>query len=193
MIAIVALATAMPCLSCNSHGEKPAAKGQISIAPSAAAKLDTDEIQRRIEEIFHDVYTAYGSMTVENGFPKPTDFDAKYCSREYLALLRKAEAIGKRDSVVVIDSDHWSQSQDPQDPQMEVKRIYDLNHDAQTAKADVEISVSFNRNKPSQVTLWFTWENGDWKIDNWVQVWEGETLDEKAWFKEFIAHDGYKE
>lgn len=191
MMTMVALVTTLACLSCKPQSERPATKNQTSTTSRVADTLDAGEIQKRVEEMFHDVYQAYASASEHDAMPSPEDFDTKYGSKEYLELLHKALAIGERDTVAVIDADHWSQSQDPQDPKMSVKRVYDLDASRQTAKADVEISVTWNRDHPTLVTLWLTRENSDWKIDNWVQVFEGKTLDEKAWLKEFVDNDGY--
>lgn len=191
MMTMVALVTTLACLSCKPQSERPPTKNQTSTTSRVADTLDAGEIQKRVEEMFHDVYQAYASASEHDAMSSPEDFDTKYGSKEYLELLHKALAIGERDTVAVIDADHWSQSQDPQDPKMSVKRVYDLDTSHQTAKADVEISVTWNRDHPTLVTLWLTRENSDWKIDNWVQVFEGKTLDEKAWLKEFVDNDGY--
>ena len=113
-----------------------------------------------------------------------------FCSQEYNTLQNKAIAIAESNEYVLIDNDHWSQSQDPQNPQMTIKKIYNINKNNKTATADIEVTNKYNRNEPSAVTLQLILENDDWFIDNWVIYWEGDSIDEKDFLQQYINNDG---
>ena len=177
------IAMSIMTLSCSSSTQKAEAEKPVNNTQVAENqdKYQQDYIEKRLKAIFNDAYSN-GKSCIEN--------DSLFCSQEYNTLQNKAIAIAESNEYVLVDNDHWSQSQDPQNPQMTIKKIYNINKNNKTATADIEVTNKYNRNEPSAVTLQLILENDDWFIDNWVIYWEGDSIDEKDFLQQYINNGG---
>ena len=79
-------------------------------------------IKQRIDSI----YSRFNNLTYdENGrrfFDKSYNYDSLFCSSRYLALMSKAIDIVDEDDII-LDYDHWTNSQDPDDFNYKVYKI----------------------------------------------------------------------
>lgn len=173
LAAIIAVMTA-----CNS-GTKPKA----STAPQAAAsdKHSTEYITQRLNDIFTDVYTHRIDLLKA---------DSMYMSADYNRLQNAAMAIAERTDDVVIDADHWVQGQDWTEPAMKVKSVDGITPGAATAVVVITTFPGTPDSRDNTITMPLVFERGDWYIDNMQQQWQGETLDEKAWYRHYISAGG---
>lgn len=160
---------------------------KISNAQSATdtAKQDSidtiKELQTRVEEIYKDVFN-YGN---HEGLYDP---DNAYMSSEYQKLL--SEAMENSDGVV-LDCDHWSQSQDPLKPFMKILSV--TKESSTEAIVNILITDSAYQwegeyyEKPVKLKL--IKEGGTWLVDDFITQYEGQESSEKAYLKQTISEN----
>lgn len=113
--------------------------------------------------------------------------DHRFMSQEYNRLQDQAIAIAERIDDLVIDADHWVQGQDWTYPTMTVAKIEGITPTNATAHVTITSHMPGNDESTTQLILPLVFERNDWYIDNMQQYYEGELLDEKAWYQEYIS------
>ena len=98
-------------------------------------------------------------------------------------------AIAEKNDDMVIDADHWVQGQDWTYPTMDIKRIDNITNTTATAHVIITTHMPGCDSQQTELTLPLVYERGDWFIDNMQQYYEGELLDEKAWYKDYVEHN----
>ncbi|MBQ4366985.1 MAG: DUF3828 domain-containing protein [Muribaculaceae bacterium] len=166
--------------ACGNNTNQATAKTSVT----TDGKHSVEYITQRLNAIYNDVYSN-AFMLIEN--------DHKYMSSEYNRLQDKAMEIAQRNGDLVVDADHWIQGQEWTEPKMTVQSVNDITEN--TANAVVKITKFGGTPDESEdlITLPLVFERGDWYIDNMIQQWEGETLDEKAWYQRYVDNDGILE
>lgn len=164
----LALVVAGLFISCASKEQRSA----VEAVPAEGVEQTEQAIHDRLCAIYADAQQRFNVVVA----------DSLYMSADYNRLQNEAMAIGERLNDLVIDSDHWVQGQDAKDPSVEVKTV--TVDDATHATAKVVVT---NFGKPTEVTLLLVHERGDWYVDNMLQMWEDELIDEKAWLQNYVS------
>lgn len=118
------------------------------------------------------------------------ELDQKYMSQQYVQLQDKAMEIAERTDDIIIDADHWIQGQDWTYPTMEIVKIENITATTAIAHVTITSHIPDNEESTSAIILPLVFERGDWYIDNMQQYYEGELLDEKAWYQNYIKENG---
>ncbi len=119
-----------------------------------------------------------------NVFSKKCVRDPEYhfTSKEYYALYRSLRNMeGRLGDLIMLDYDHWSQSQDPYNPTMTISSV--TIESKKKASAIVYIN---NGGNPTKVKLVLVFEGGNWYIDDFItfsQYGGSEKTMIKAYFK----------
>jgi hypothetical protein len=90
------------------------------------------------------------------------NLDSAYCSLRYQALLSKAEEMAGDDDIV-LDYDHWTNSQDDNNFTYEVGRIDQITDS--TAFAEI---YGKNYGNDYTIVLGLYFERGDWYVDDFL-------------------------
>ncbi|MBR2145977.1 MAG: hypothetical protein IJ925_00770, partial [Muribaculaceae bacterium] len=72
-------------------------------------------------------------------------------------------------------------------PTMTVAKIEGITPTHATAHVAITSHMPGNDESTTQLILPLVFERNDWYIDNMQQYFEGELLDEKAWYQEYIS------
>ena len=115
--------------------------------------------------------------------------DSMFMSQEYNDLQNKALNIAERTQDPIIDADHWVQGQDWTFPTMQVKSIDNITQNTATAHVIITTHMPGNNSEDNEIILSLVFERNDWYIDNMQQYYEGQLLDEKAWYKNYVEND----
>ncbi|MBQ9218939.1 MAG: hypothetical protein IJ160_12335 [Muribaculaceae bacterium] len=116
--------------------------------------------------------------------------DSMFMSQDYNKLQNQALLIAQRTDDLVIDADHWVQGQEWTYPTMTIDKIENIHDGNATAHVTITSHIPDNESTTTQLILTLVYERGDWYIDNMQQYYEGELLDEKAWYKKYVDNDG---
>ena len=176
------LKTAICCIalvSCNNVTGSNSQQPSQDKASASDDKHTTEYITQRLNDIFTEAFREDNHDLIA--------LDHKFMSQEYNRLQDKAMEIADRIEDLVIDADHWVQGQEWTYPTMAVAKIENIN--ATTAIAHVTITTHMpgNDEHQTQLILPLVFESNDWYIDNMQQYYEGELLDEKAWYQEYVT------
>ena len=173
------LATIIVVMTACTPGSKPAATTASQDATDD--KHTTEYIIQRLNDIFTDVYTHRIDLLKA---------DSMYMSSDYNRLQNAAMAIAERTDDMVIDADHWVQGQDWTEPAMKVKSVGDITDTTATAVVVITTFPGSPDSSDNTITMPLVFERGNWYIDNMQQQWQGETLDEKAWYQHYVNTNG---
>jgi len=121
-----------------------------------------DEIKQRIEAIFNEVYNPTQEYSTVDAL------DKKFMSHDYNEVWDYA---WNNCEEPFMDYDHWTQSQDSDNPSMEVKSVSKKSD--YKATADIVIRA-FPNSSGTPVTLVLVLENGEWRIDDFISNGESE-------------------
>ena len=140
-----------------------------------------DYIKQRVESFycrFNDPsYDENGKKILDNGY----NYDSAYCSSRYYALLSRAIDVMDDDDIL-LDCDHWTDSQDYDDFTCEVDKIENITDSAAT----VVLSAS-NWGEEYTVTLSLLYEKDDWYVDDFIKKYGFKS--EKAYLNDFIKRN----
>ena len=131
-------------------------------------------IKERLENIFSEVYTAKAS----------TDFDELYLTSEYNNLLKKDIELSSGE-IGFINSSHWVQGQDSDNPSMRVESVNMLSDNK--AEAKIKIKAFDSSNHEEDVKLVMVYERDNWYIDDFISYFNGIEQSEKKGLMEYIA------
>ena len=131
----------------------------------AAIVPTEEEITARIEYMFKEVY--------ENG----KDGDSDFLTTEYKTLLKREQEVTPDGEIGYIDSDHWIQGQDSENPSMTVQSV-----EISDLRAIAKVKI-YNFGYSTDVELVLIKERGDWYIDDFIGMYGSE----KEGLKDYIA------
>ncbi len=105
-----------------------------------------------------------------------------FTSKEYYALYRSLRNMeGKLGDLIMLDYDHWSQSQDPYNPTMSISSV-----SIESKKKASAIVYIKNGGNPTKVKLVLVFESDNWYIDDFItfgQYGDSEKKMIKTYFK----------
>ncbi len=132
-----------------------------SVSPADDGKHTVDYIRQRVDGMYacykNPKYDEVGVRLMQR-----VNLDSAYCSLRYQALYKEAlEAAGDDD--VVLDYDHWTNSQDDNNFTYEVGRIDQITDS--TAFAEIN-GKNYGNNYTIVLGLYF--ERGDWYVDDFL-------------------------
>lgn len=115
------------------------------------------EIIERIDYIFHKVYENDDHFLG----------DSKFLTTQFKKLLNKEKDITPKGEIGYIDYDHWTQSQDYENPSITVLSIEILSDSEAIAKIQIK---DFKWIKPSAFKIVLLYERGNWYIDDFIGI-----------------------
>lgn len=170
-------------------------EGKMVVGNNEKIAGDSDFIQKHTEAYILKrmdlIYSRYKEENVtydefgNREINRKIDYDGLFCSSRYNKLFDEAYKICTRDSDMLLDYDHWTNSQD--DGDFKVKHFIIKDITDSTAIAIVE-ATDFNYKVPIRLSLYF--ERGDWYIDDFLN--EGGSEGEQAYLREYIEKYGDK-
>ncbi len=182
----LALMCCIALASCNgANANKQQAPQQVTQDKQVAQDKQDKQSEQYIRQRLTDIY-AEAFRDKEHDLMA---LDAKFMSQEYNQLQNRAMAIAEKNDDMVIDADHWVQGQDWTYPTMDIKRIDNITNTTVTAHVIITTHMPGCDSQQTELTLPLVYERGDWFIDNMQQYYEGELLDEKAWYKDYVEHN----
>ena len=132
-------------------------QGDVSEIVEAESSIGDETIFKRLTDIYNDVF----------GQNSSDDYDSKYCSKSFLALLEEFDDAYDNStlvgSIVGPDVDHWTISQDALNPTMNIISIDKVSD--KNANAKIHIDHGYE-SSGEDVELKLVFENGDWFIDD---------------------------
>jgi len=136
----------------------------------------TDE--KHTEAYIHQrIDSIYSSMKYRG--PIVADYDSLFCTSRYNALKSKALELSKDGGdEVIIDYDHWTNSQDDFDFAYQIKKVEHITDS--TAVVTLE---AYNLGEIYPIVLGLYFERDDWYVDNFLSVGEG---NEKEYLQRII-------
>ena len=160
----------------DTNGENESVLISGTAEPASIEKKEgkdyTDaDIKDLVEKMYKELF-AYGGYR---------DFDEKYTSAEYKSLCEKAQSVADGP---FLDADHWTNSQDFDEPS--VQSISAKKDADNKATATVTIKLFKDQKDVNEVKLVFIYEGGKWVVDDFLTYYEGKELSEKAYLKQFI-------
>jgi hypothetical protein len=176
------LKTAICCIalvSCNNVTGSNSQQPSQDKASASDDKHTTEYITQRLNDIFTEAFNEESHNLLA--------LDHKFMSQEYNRLQDKAMEIADRIEDLVIDADHWVQGQEWTYPTMAVGKIENITATTATAHVTITTHMPGNDEHQTQLILPLVFERNDWYIDNMQQYYEGELLDEKAWYQEYVT------
>ena len=145
-------------------------------------KHSEDYIRLRIDSIYSPYKNPKYDKTGMRQMEPRGDFDGMYCSTRYKALLKKAETMTGEDDIL-LDYDHWTNSQDDNNFTCEVGKISNMTDSTAIVKVKAK-----NSGKPYTVTLSMRFERNDWYVDDFIS---DDGTGEKKYFEEYIERNTF--
>ncbi len=140
-------------------------------------------IKQRIDSIYsrfnNPTYNQNGRRIIDYSY----NYDSAYCSSRYNVLLNQALKLLDDDDIL-LDYDHWTSSQDPEDFTYEIGGIENITD----TTANVILKAK-NWGENYTVTLCLFFEKGDWFVDDFIKEYGFKS--EKSYLCDFIKkHTG---
>lgn len=159
---IVATVCISGCKLPSSNKVQPTTAGQEEVSQQ--------DVINRVYEIYSVVYTIYnawasGDTTVSL---MEYDFDSEYCSRDWNHMVARVDAYDNNHEEIEMgffDADYWVMGQDAQDLSISDVNLVSFQGDKAVVEFDRE-----NCGSTSHVRLEMVYEDGEWKIDNFIDV-----------------------
>lgn len=148
-----------------------------SVSLADDGKHTADYIRQRVDAMYacykNPKYDEGGVRLMQRG-----NLDSAYCSLRYQALYKEAlEAAGDDD--IVLDYDHWTNSQDDGDFSYQIEKIENITDSTAVAYLNAE-----NFGNDYEIVLSLFFERGDWYVDDFLSPVDGKG--EKAYFQTYI-------
>ncbi len=142
-------------------------------------------IKQRIDSI----YSRFNNPTYEKKGKRIIDYrynyDSAFCSSHYKELMSKAIELMDDEEDIILEHDHWTNSQDPEDFTYEIKKIENIT--------DSTAIVVLNANKWGDnylVTLCLHFERDDWFVEDFITKYGFKS--EKAYLNDYIKKHSSK-
>lgn len=182
-ILIAAAAIALAACGTSKKTETSASKATVPAsvktkAVSKARKHTAEYIQQRIAAIYRCYDNPQYDETGTRLMAPRANLDSIYCSTRYKALLKDALDLEDEDDIL-LDYDHWTNSQDDTDFTCKTVTISNLTDSTAIAKVNEE-----NIGSSYAVTLALLFERNDWFVDDFITEEDGSS--EKEYIKRYI-------
>lgn len=170
MMMVLLLAGLCACSSCHSGGN-------TATTPANAAALE-----QRINDIYAETFKQYDGADLAVA-DAAAAADSLFCSRDWKYWTARVEqadsALNAEGTIGFFEADYWIMGQDWQDLSVSDVRVVSMTDS--TALAEFNLH---NCGNVTAVRLEMVLEDGDWKIDNFIDVTNG--MDWKAGIKEYL-------
>ncbi len=178
---------ALSLVACSGKGGKQKGANSDSTTDVSNRATTTDEAAeagKATAEIYDDVFSWYKkaeqAKTEQGDSP---NFDAYYTSASYKALLQKVldkdQQLAAKSEVGFFDYDHWICGQDYQGLTFAVVRSKKVCDGLCRIEADVT-----NCGQTQRIALTMVYENGVWKIDDFIRDGQSEKQRMQEYIKE---------
>ena len=133
-----------------------------------------------ISQRVDSMYSRYKNAT-RNQFGLVIDhtvnYDSMFCSTRYQNL--KSQALALTEDDLLLDYDHWTNSQDDGDFSYQIEKIENITDSTAVAYLNAE-----NFGNDYEIVLSLFFERGDWYVDDFLSPVDGKG--EKAYFQTYI-------
>lgn len=182
-ILIAAAAIALAACGTSKKTETSASKTTVPVsvktkAVSKARKHTAEYIQQRVAAIYRCYDNPQYDETGTRLMAPRANLDSIYCSTRYKALMKDALDLEDEDDIL-LDYDHWTNSQDDTDFTCKTVTISNLTDSTAIAKVNEE-----NIGSSYAVILALRFERNDWFVDDFITEEDGGS--EKEYFKRYI-------
>lgn len=161
-------------LACTNHGKVDNTE--------KAVVMDSAALVQRVNEIYAETFKWYDGVDRSVADVNATP-DSLFCSRDWKDWTVKVEradsALAAEGMIGFFDADYWIMGQDWQD--LSVSDVHVMSMTDSTAVTEMNLH---NCGNVTVVRLEMALEDGDWKIDNFIDVTHGH--DWKANMKEYL-------
>ena len=161
--------------ACSNHG------GVDSVTKAPAP--DTAALVQRVNEIYTETFKNYDGADWLNA---AATADSLFCSRDWkdwTARVEQADSAVKAEGMIgFFNADYWIMGQDWQD--LSVSDVIVKTMTDSTATVTLKLH---NCGSVTDVCLEMVQDEGDWKIDNFIDITHG--LDWKANMKEYLTEN----
>lgn len=163
---------ALSLVACSGKGGKQkqaCSSGTATVSSKPAETDEAAEARKTAERIYADVFGWYNKAEQAGGEPQEEpNFDAYYTSNSYKALLQKVvdkdKSLIARGEVGFFDYNHWICGQDYQGLAFAVVQCKKISDERCRMEADIT-----NCGQKQRVTLMMVFEDGVWRIDDFVR------------------------
>ena len=160
------MVVALMCIS----GCKLPSGNKVQPAVANQEGLSEQDVTNRVYEIYSMVYTIYnawasGDTTVHL---YDYDFESEYCSRDWNNLVARVNEYDNSHEEIEMgffDADYWVMGQDAQDLSISEVSVVKFQGDKAVVEFDRE-----NCGSTSRIRLEMVYEDGEWKIDNFIDL-----------------------
>ena len=170
---LLALSITLALSSCSTSGSN----GQ-----STQEQSDSTAIAQRVYDIYEQVFGYYDHSQGSPSISGKTD--SMYCSHNWNLWLNRvhtADAKIEDGTIGFFDADYWIMGQDWQD--LSVSDVHVVTMTDSTAMTELKLH---NCGSVTDVRLEMVQENGEWKIDNFIDATHG--LDWKTSMQEYLKN-----
>lgn len=170
-ISIATIAMLLMFSACGNKTTKSAADSDSLQADSVTADTIENKVDKHTEAYLRErVDSIYHS--------KDSNRDNIYCSTAYLAKYNAAAAIADERDEMLLDCDHWTNSQDDTDFTYKIGKISNMTDTSAVVKIDAK-----NFGKRYNVVLSMRYERDDWFVDDFIS---SDGTGEKPYFDEYV-------
>ena len=148
---------------------------------------DTIALATRVNDIYTDVFSRYGSHELEATVfdTSHPNADSLYCSQDWNSWVDKVKTSDEAHNDGMIgffEADYWIMGQDWQDLSVSDIQIMAMTDSTAVVKLNIH-----NCGSITNVNLEMVNENGEWKIDNFIDI--SNDLNWKASMKEYLENE----
>ena len=154
--------------------------GKTNKTAGDADSVTTDSLSATTEGPKVDKHTeAYLRQRVDTIYHGKVDSrDAAYCSTRYYKLLTAALDVAEDNETLLLDCDHWTNSQDDTDFSYQIEKISDMTDSSAVVRLKAK---NFGKRYPIILNMRF--ERDDWFVDDFVS---DEGTSEKVYFEMYV-------
>ena len=141
-------------------------------------KLRIDSIYSRFN---NPTYNENGKRIIDYRY----NYDSAFCSSHYKKLMSKAIELMDDEEDIILEHDHWTNSQDPEDFTYKINKI-----EKTTDSTAIVVLNARNWGDDYLVTLRLLYEREDWFVDDFITKYGFKS--EKAYLNDYIKKHTYK-
>ena len=185
------LVAALALCGCQGQGAKTdKVEGQTAVNQES----DADAVAKRVQEIYNVVFKEYNledslrnldQLESSGVYERKDEFNQSFCSREWNSLLRQINEIDSLyhgDELGFWDADYWIMGQDWHELSISDVEVLTVT----PTEASVQLQLhNFDTSTP--VALRMVFEDGVWKIDDFLRV--EHDIDLKQSMQEYVNEE----
>lgn len=165
------MASVVMLTACGGKTNKAAGDADSVTADSVTAAAEEPKVDKH-----NEAYLRQRVDTIYRG--KVDSRDATYCSTRYYKLLTAALNVAEDNEALLLDCDHWTNSQDDNDFSYQIEKISDMTDSSAVVRLKAK---NFGKRYPIILNMRF--ERGDWFVDDFIS---DEGTSEKEYFEMFV-------